>query len=475
MSGTDTLPLPAARRAPELETDLQAIAADLAADLASRGSVLVAFSGGVDSGVVAALAHRALGAAAVAVTAAAETLAGAELDQARRVAAEIGIRHEVMTYSELDDPEFVAQPVATAATSARGCGWTPCYGWPPRWGFAVVCDGTNASDPGPDRPGLRAVQRARGLLAAPRPRRRQGGDPRARPRARPVGVGPAGQRLPVVAHPARPAGHPRQAAPHRGRRGGPRRPRLPGGAGAARPGATPASRSAPTRSPASPPSGARSSRACSPSASRRAAFDPRGYRRGGADARPEPSPPAEGPSAALEPRSARDLLEAVAAGGGSPEQALGDLAELPYADLGFAKLDLHRELRNGLPEAVYAEGKRTEDLLAIVDRLLAAHGRVLVTRLRPSRGGGPARRPSGGDLPRAGADPHLRRAAPAADARRGHGRRARRRHLGPAGGRGGGGLRRLVRARGRAALRRRRRRAPPPARPPRRASAGPRW
>ncbi|HYH47803.1 MAG TPA: hypothetical protein VEG34_19125, partial [Thermoanaerobaculia bacterium] len=48
----------------------------LVADLASRGSALVAFSGGVDSGVVAALAYRALGAQAVAVTAAAETLAG---------------------------------------------------------------------------------------------------------------------------------------------------------------------------------------------------------------------------------------------------------------------------------------------------------------------------------------------------------------------------------------------------------------
>jgi pyridinium-3,5-biscarboxylic acid mononucleotide synthase len=81
----------------------------------------------------------------------------------------------------------------------------------------------------------------------------------------------------------------------------------------------------------------------------------------------------------------RDLLEAVAAGRRSPDEVLSDLAELPYAalgaDLGFAKLDLHRELRSGLPETVYAAGKRTDDLLAITGRLLAAHGRVLVTRL----------------------------------------------------------------------------------------------
>jgi len=83
------------------------------------------------------------------------------------------------------------------------------------------------------------------------------------------------------------------------------------------------------------------------------------------------------------PRELRQLLEAVAAGALSPEQALDDLAELPYADLGFAKLDFHRELRNGHPEAVYAEGKRIDDLLAITARFLANHGRVLVTRLSP--------------------------------------------------------------------------------------------
>lgn len=85
----------------------------------------------------------------------------------------------------------------------------------------------------------------------------------------------------------------------------------------------------------------------------------------------------------MNPRLIRELLEEVAAGRLSPDDALRDLAELPYADLGFAKLDLHRELRNGLPEAVYGEGKTTDDLLAIVDRMLQAHGRVLVTRIRP--------------------------------------------------------------------------------------------
>ncbi len=90
----------------------------------------------------------------------------------------------------------------------------------------------------------------------------------------------------------------------------------------------------------------------------------------------------------MSPEQLKRILDAVAAGERSPEEALRDLAELPYADLGFAKLDLHRELRNGLPETIYAAGKRPEDLKAIVERMLAARGRVLVTRLAEDAAGG---------------------------------------------------------------------------------------
>ncbi|HSK80140.1 MAG TPA: ATP-dependent sacrificial sulfur transferase LarE [Thermoanaerobaculia bacterium] len=129
----------------------------LVSDLAGRGSALVAYSGGVDSGVVAALAFRALGERALAVTAAAETLAGAELDYARSLAAEIGIRHETVTYSELDDPEFVANP-AHRCYVCQGMRMGTMVRLAAERGYAVVLDGTNASDPGPDRPGLRAVR-----------------------------------------------------------------------------------------------------------------------------------------------------------------------------------------------------------------------------------------------------------------------------------------------------------------------------
>jgi uncharacterized protein len=141
----------------------QASPAPILTDLAARGSVLVAYSGGIDSALVAALAFRAVGDRALALTAAAETLAGAELDHARRVAAEIGIRHEVITYSELDDPEFVANP-AHRCYVCQGMRMDAMLRVAGRRGLAVVCDGTNASDPGPDRPGLRAI-RERGVYS----------------------------------------------------------------------------------------------------------------------------------------------------------------------------------------------------------------------------------------------------------------------------------------------------------------------
>jgi uncharacterized protein len=146
-----------------VDVTLQARIDAILSDLSDRGSALVAYSGGVDSGVVAALAYQALGERALAVTAAAETLAGAELDSARKLAAEIGIRHETVTYSELDDPEFVANP-SHRCYVCQGMRMDTMTRLARERGFAVVCDGTNASDPGPDRPGLKAV-RERGVYS----------------------------------------------------------------------------------------------------------------------------------------------------------------------------------------------------------------------------------------------------------------------------------------------------------------------
>ncbi len=83
----------------------------------------------------------------------------------------------------------------------------------------------------------------------------------------------------------------------------------------------------------------------------------------------------------MNPERLKSLLAEVAAGAVTPLAALAILAELPFADLDFAKLDLHRELRTGHPEVVYGAGKRWDDLVPICRRFAAAHGRFLVTRL----------------------------------------------------------------------------------------------
>jgi NCAIR mutase (PurE)-related protein len=85
----------------------------------------------------------------------------------------------------------------------------------------------------------------------------------------------------------------------------------------------------------------------------------------------------------MDPRNLTDLLDRVRQGSISPAEAAEKLATLPYEDLGFAKVDHHRALRRGFPETVFGAGKTAEQVVAIVERIVARNQRVLVTRTTP--------------------------------------------------------------------------------------------
>ena len=81
----------------------------------------------------------------------------------------------------------------------------------------------------------------------------------------------------------------------------------------------------------------------------------------------------------------REILDLVAAGRVSVAQGLLRLRHLPFADLGFAKVDLHRKLRRGIPEVVFGERKTTAQIAAIGQRVIRAGQDLIVTRLEPAK------------------------------------------------------------------------------------------
>ncbi|MBR6120273.1 MAG: nickel pincer cofactor biosynthesis protein LarB [Oscillospiraceae bacterium] len=82
----------------------------------------------------------------------------------------------------------------------------------------------------------------------------------------------------------------------------------------------------------------------------------------------------------------RQLLEGVRSGDISVDEALLALKKAPYADIGYAKVDLHRRLRQGAAEVVYGAGKTAEQIAGIL-RTMGDNGqeRVLITRLDPEK------------------------------------------------------------------------------------------
>jgi NCAIR mutase (PurE)-related protein len=75
------------------------------------------------------------------------------------------------------------------------------------------------------------------------------------------------------------------------------------------------------------------------------------------------------------------LLRAIAAGTVTPEEGVQRLRFLPYEDIGFARIDHHRALRQGIPEVIYGEGKTVEQVRHIAERILERQSDLLATRV----------------------------------------------------------------------------------------------
>ncbi|MEQ8790503.1 MAG: ATP-dependent sacrificial sulfur transferase LarE [Pirellulaceae bacterium] len=119
-------------------------------------SCAVAFSAGVDSTVVAKAAQLALGDRAVAVTGTSASLAEGELDEARRLAALIGIRHEVVQTNEVSQPEYLRN-APDRCYHCKSELYLQLEGLSDKLGVRSLANGANVDDAGDYRPGMRAA------------------------------------------------------------------------------------------------------------------------------------------------------------------------------------------------------------------------------------------------------------------------------------------------------------------------------
>jgi uncharacterized protein len=125
--------------------------------LSGMQSVLVAYSGGIDSTLVLKVAHEQLKERAVGITAVSPTLPLLELESATRIAREIGARHEIVKTDQLDIQEFVQNDAARCFHCKTDL-YRLLESLRQERGVAYTVDGTNRDDLGDDRPGIKAAR-----------------------------------------------------------------------------------------------------------------------------------------------------------------------------------------------------------------------------------------------------------------------------------------------------------------------------
>jgi len=145
-----------APQSPTLAEEVAAKYVALQEHLRTLGSTVTGFSGGVDSSLVAYVAHQTLGEKALAVTSGSESLTRSDLGLTERLAVEWGMAHRTIRTREVDNPNYRANPV-NRCYYCKTTLYAELARIAQEEGYAAICSGTNADDLGDHRPGLQAA------------------------------------------------------------------------------------------------------------------------------------------------------------------------------------------------------------------------------------------------------------------------------------------------------------------------------